>query len=72
MTKPYISEFESFMNQFLESHPEVIEEQRRNWRSFWEAEIDPETAHPRKEDLVEPEPVFLHRVHCAAPAAVDT
>jgi hypothetical protein len=52
MTKPYISEFETFMNQFLQSHPEVIEEQRRNWRSFWEPEIHHETAHPRKEDLV--------------------
>ena len=53
MTKPYISEFETFMNQFLHEHPEVIEEQKRNWRSFWEPEIDRETAHPRIEDLVE-------------------
>ena len=53
MTKPYISEFESFMNQFLKEHPEVSEEQRRNWRSFWEAEIDHDTLYPRQEDLIE-------------------
>ena len=53
MNKAYVSEFETFMSQFLQAHPEVVEEQRRGWRSFWEVKIDRETAHFGKEDVVQ-------------------
>ena len=52
MNKAYVSDFEIFMNQFLKEHPEVVEEQRRGWRSFWEVKIDPATSHFGKEDFV--------------------
>jgi Protein of unknown function (DUF3460) len=52
MNKAYVSEFTNFIDHFLKVHPEVIEEQRRNWRSFWEPDIDPATSHVSKEDIV--------------------
>jgi hypothetical protein len=52
MDKTYVSDFTHFMDQYLKVHPEVVDEQVRNWRSFWEPKIDRETAHARKEDIV--------------------
>jgi hypothetical protein len=46
MMKPYVSEFTDFMNQYLAEHPEVVEEQRRGWASFWQRKAElrmPET-----------------------------
>jgi hypothetical protein len=40
MNKNYVSDFEAFMSRFLEEHPQVLEEQRRNWQSFWEIKMD--------------------------------
>jgi hypothetical protein len=52
MNKAYVSDFEIFMNQFLKEHPEVVEEQKRGWRSFWEVKIDPAAPNFSKEDIV--------------------
>lgn len=62
MNKAYVSEFETFMNRFLQAHPEVVAEQRRGWRSFWEVKIDRKTAHVSKEDIV-PDDQYGFRWH---------
>jgi Protein of unknown function (DUF3460) len=62
MNKTYVSEFTRFIDQFLKEHPDVVEEQVRNWREFWEPEIDPATAHARKEDVV-PDDQYGFRQH---------
>lgn len=36
----YISEFESFINQFLGDHPEVVEDQRRGMAIYWDRKVD--------------------------------
>lgn len=52
MNKAYVSDFEIFMGKFLKDHPEVVEQQRRGWSSFWQVKIDPAASNFRKEDLV--------------------
>ncbi len=41
MGKPYVSDFEKFIDQYKIEHPEVVIEQRRGWSSFWEADVKP-------------------------------
>lgn len=36
----YISEFGQFMDQFLEQHPEVIVDQRKGWKIFWDKKVN--------------------------------
>lgn len=36
----YVSEFEQFMNRFLEEHPEVPEDQRRGRLIYWDQKVD--------------------------------
>lgn len=36
----YVSEFEQFMNRFLEEHPEVQEDQRRGRLIYWDHKVD--------------------------------
>ena len=55
MSKEYVSDFEKFMNQYLKDHPEVVKEQRRGWRSFWEVNIDPADSMFGKQDLLRKE-----------------
>ena len=52
MNKAYVSDFMNFMDQYLKEHPEVVEEQRRGWSSFWEVKIDPAASNFSKEDIV--------------------
>lgn len=36
----YVSEFTSFIEGFLDQHPEVVEDQRRGWLIWWDHKID--------------------------------
>jgi len=40
MNKEYVSEFTAFMNHYLEDHPEVLKEQHRGWRIYWDHKVD--------------------------------
>jgi hypothetical protein len=41
--KQYVSEFEQFMNGYLEQHPEVERDKQLGWRIWWErAPVRPE------------------------------
>ena len=35
MDKKYISDFEIFMNHYLEEHTEVVADQLEGWELFW-------------------------------------
>ena len=52
MNKAYVSDFEILMEKFLKDHPEVVEEQRRGWSSFWEVKVDPAATKFSSEDIV--------------------
>ncbi|WP_025918047.1 DUF3460 family protein [Herminiimonas sp. CN] len=36
----YVSEFEQFMDKFLEQHPEVVRSQHKGWYIFWDHKVD--------------------------------
>lgn len=36
----YVSEFEKFMNGFLDQHPEIIEDQRQGRLIHWDHHVD--------------------------------
>lgn len=52
MNKAYVSDFTCFMDQFMKVHPEVVDEQLRNWRSFWEVQHGPNDTHFKLTDIV--------------------
>jgi hypothetical protein len=52
MFKKYVSEFDQFMEHYLEEHPEVTDEQQHNWQSFWEPQIDPLASRFARESYV--------------------
>lgn len=40
MKTAYVSEFENFMNRFLEEHPEVQDDQRWGRLIYWDHKVD--------------------------------
>ena len=50
MGKAYVSEFTGFMNQYLDEHPEVVDDQRRGWEFFWKAKVDLTTPDITRKD----------------------
>ncbi|MGZ3236015.1 MAG: DUF3460 family protein [Burkholderiaceae bacterium] len=48
----YVSEFEKFINQFLEEHPSVLESQREGWNIFWDHNIEPDDLKRAYQDTV--------------------
>jgi len=40
MSKPYVSEFANFMNQYLENHPNVVEQQKHGADFFWKLKYE--------------------------------
>jgi len=51
MSKAYVSEFTKFMKQYLDEHPEVIEEQKRGWASFWQRKAEIHAPGKSKDDI---------------------
>ncbi len=48
----YVSEFEKFMNRFLDEHPAVVKSQRDGWNIFWDHNIDPDDLLKKYSDIV--------------------
>jgi hypothetical protein len=36
MSNYYVSEFTVFINQYLEQHPEVVDQRQRGWNDDWQ------------------------------------
>jgi len=51
MAKGYVSDFSKFMNQYLEEHPEVVEEKKRGWASFWLLKTEIRSPEKSKDDV---------------------
>jgi hypothetical protein len=47
-----VSEFELFINQYLADHPEVVEDQKRGWDTYWNPKGEQETLMKSKMDSV--------------------
>jgi len=48
----YVSEFEAFINHFLEEHPEVVDDQRRGRALYWDHKVDWATREKAEQDQV--------------------
>jgi hypothetical protein len=48
----YVSEFEQYMDHFLEEHPDVVNEQRQGWNIHWDHKVDLEELEKANEDSV--------------------
>jgi len=53
MAKGYVSDFSKFMNQYLEEHPEVVEEKKRGWASFWQRKTEIRAPEITKDDIAQ-------------------
>ncbi len=36
----YVSEFEQFLDGYLEQHPDVVEDRQRGWYIWWDHRVD--------------------------------
>lgn len=55
----YVSEFDLFLNAFLEEHPDVIREQRKGWKIYWDKKVDLDEQKMFEEDAL-PMPPYQH------------
>lgn len=48
----YVSDFDQFMHDYLDRHPDVVEDQREGWYIWWDHRVDlDELERQRKADL---------------------
>lgn len=52
MDRAYVSEFTRFMDDFLAGHPDVVAEQQRGWRIYWDKDVDPVALQEAEEDAL--------------------
>jgi hypothetical protein len=52
----YVSEFEQFMQGYLQQHPEVIDDQREGWNIFWDKRVDLDALRVAEQDRVPQRP----------------
>jgi hypothetical protein len=56
--KPYVSEFEQFINGYMEQHPDARRDQELGWRIWWERPVD--VASLDRERHAELKPTVYH------------
>lgn len=52
MGQAYVSEFEEFIDHYMQEHPEEVVEQKAGWDSFWNVKVDPASLIVHREDVV--------------------
>lgn len=52
----YVSEFDQFLNGFIETHPDLPEQQLRGWYIWWDQRIDLEELEKARKDAVPVKP----------------
>jgi hypothetical protein len=50
MAKGYVSDYTKFINQYLDEHPEVVEEKMQGWASFWQRKTEIRAPEITKDD----------------------
>lgn len=54
----YVSEITQFLDEFLDEHPEVVDEQKRGWHIFWDRNVDQVELKKASEDSVPTKPYY--------------
>lgn len=54
--KPYVSEFDQFMQDYLARHPEVEQDRRRGWDIWWDRRVDLDELDKQREDALPARP----------------
>ncbi len=54
----YVSEFDNFLDQYLQRHPEVQRDQRRGWYIFWDKDVDLAAQEQAQHDSVPLPPYY--------------
>jgi hypothetical protein len=54
----YVSEFEEFIDRYMEQHPGVREDQRRGWNIWWDHRLDLDAVDRQRKDSVPPNPYY--------------
>lgn len=48
----YLSDFDQFMDAFLEQHPEVLEDRQRGWYIWWDHRLDLDELDKQRDSTV--------------------
>ncbi|PWF41540.1 DUF3460 family protein [Massilia glaciei] len=54
----YASEFDQFLGDYLDEHPEVEEDQRRGWYIWWDHRVDLDELDKQRQDAVPVKPYY--------------
>lgn len=52
----YVSEFDQFLQDFIEQHPGLGESQQRGWYILWDKKVDLEDLEKQRSDSVPEKP----------------
>ncbi len=58
--KEYVSEFTRFIDRYLAEHPEVVKDQKRGWKIYWEHQVDFQALKEAGEDAVPDDAYGFH------------
>lgn len=56
----YVSEFEHFMQSYLDEHPEAVEAQKSGWLIYWDKKVD---LHAQEAATADQEPDTIYGFH---------
>ena len=54
----YVSEFDEFLQRFLRAHPDVVEDRKRGWYTYWDRDVDFDKLEEQRQDAVKAKPYF--------------
>lgn len=60
--KQYVSEFTRFIDHYLAEHPEVVKDQKRGWKIYWDHRVDFHALKEAGEDAVPDDSYGFHGV----------
>lgn len=52
----YVSDFDQFLTDYLEQHPEVVEDRQRGWNIWWDHRLDLDDLEKQRKDSVPVKP----------------
>lgn len=52
----YVSEFEQFLDGYLDQHPDVVENRQRGWYIWWDRRVDLDELDKQRHDSVAAKP----------------
>jgi len=52
MDRTYVSDYTRFMEQFIDAHPEILVDQNKGWRIYWEKRVDLAAQEKAEKDTI--------------------